>query len=366
MRKVLVIIFVLVVICSGIVLIADLPFCEHTPAITNPQNVLATLQPLVPTEAEAEAISNLRKKTFILTQQQGGNSKTEPLPTESAPVNNYDYQISIEYLYIFVSEPLAKMITSNATLSWSGLPISYSQISLYEDTPSGLYSSNAHSLPSQIQVRFLEKSNAEKFTAMIYSESLSNVIQPPKITVFSGQEGSIQDLTQSPFVTSVLPVEEEIAGKKIITYKPITQIFNEGFSMSSKATLLQDDSCRLEKCNTKLTKIDKVETYKLVNGDPNQLQHVRTAKNSQPDSFSLVNEMKTQCVPIQCPSFSSLNLAIPEITIPHNMSLLVTLPGIITHYPNGGNYAVFLLVTPRAIHPERHPLTQHKEPEVSR
>jgi hypothetical protein len=359
MRKVIVIAFILTIICSGVVLVADFSCVEPASTISNPEAILATLQELVPTEAEAKAISNLRKKSYILAQQKPAKnnpSKMEPLPTESAPVNENSYnQISIESCYISVSEPLAKMIISNAALSWSGLPFPHNP--QCEHAPSGTYISKTTPLP--IQVRFLGESNAKKFMEMIFSSPFSKVMLAPKITFFSGQDASIDDIVERPFVTSVLPVEGETA----VTYQPFVQIFNEGLTISCKATLLQDDSCRLEKCNAEFTQFNDTKIYKLVNGDNNQFKYVSNTKKSRTDGAA--EETKSQGVSIQCPSIHSLSVAIPEITIPHDTSLLVALPGMEMETANG-NHAVFLLVTPRVIHSEKQAIAQHNEPEIQR
>ncbi len=138
------------------------------------------------------------------------------------------------------------------------------------------------------------------------------------------------DVSHSPFVTSVLPVEGDFA----VAYQPFIQVFNEGMNVTVKATLLKDRSCRLDYCNATISKIDGVESVRILD------EGMKKAENGK---------MEYHGVSIQSPNVRTLNLTIPPVTVPEGMSLLLAAPGMFRKESGEG---IFLLVTPRRVEHE--------------
>ncbi len=67
-------------------------------------------------------------------------------------------------------------------------------------------------------------------------DSRTNVLQAPKVTIFNGQYGMVTDMTQTPFVTSVVPVVADFSA----AYQPVIVILNEGSSMTVQAVVSSD------------------------------------------------------------------------------------------------------------------------------
>ncbi len=67
-------------------------------------------------------------------------------------------------------------------------------------------------------------------------DSRTNVLQAPKVTIFNGQYGSVSDMTQTPFVTSVVPVVADFSA----AYQPVIVILNEGSTMTVQAVVSSD------------------------------------------------------------------------------------------------------------------------------
>lgn len=64
----------------------------------------------------------------------------------------------------------------------------------------------------------------------------SNVLQAPKVTLFNGQQASVSDTAQRPFVTSIIPVVGDFAA----AHQPVIVVLNEGTSLSVQAVVSAD------------------------------------------------------------------------------------------------------------------------------
>ncbi len=64
----------------------------------------------------------------------------------------------------------------------------------------------------------------------------SNVLQAPKVTLFNGQSATVSDLTQRPFVTSIIPVVGDFAA----AHQPVVVVLNEGTTLNVQAVVSND------------------------------------------------------------------------------------------------------------------------------
>ena len=64
----------------------------------------------------------------------------------------------------------------------------------------------------------------------------SNVLQAPKVTLFNGQSATVFDVTQTPFVISVIPVVGAFAAAQ----QPVIIVLNEGTMLNVQATISSD------------------------------------------------------------------------------------------------------------------------------
>ncbi len=64
----------------------------------------------------------------------------------------------------------------------------------------------------------------------------SNVLQAPKVTLFNGQQASVADQSQRPFVTSIVPVVGDFAAAQA----PVITVLGEGTSLSVQAVVSHD------------------------------------------------------------------------------------------------------------------------------
>jgi general secretion pathway protein D len=74
------------------------------------------------------------------------------------------------------------------------------------------------------------------FLEAAQGNSRSNVLQAPKVTMFDGQQASINDFASRPFVISYEPVVGDFA----VAQRPIVVVLNEGTQMNVQSVVSQD------------------------------------------------------------------------------------------------------------------------------
>ena len=323
------------VVLTGLVIVSSLfaqnwLFRRATPAITNVEEVRATLKSLVPTKAEAEAIAQLRQKV-----QESANGNV-PIQETEAP----DARMSIKVSYISVNSPLAKMIITEPAMNWSTLLPSFLH-SREADEKTEPYASHTKASPGRawlgtftetpLYVRFLDETNLEKFCRMIQLQHQASFMEAPQIFLNNGQTGSIQDVTAVPFVEGVNLVRVDWEKH----YLPLVRLFNRGTILMLKGTVLQDGSCLLEECVFNKDTIKNVEQVRLLEEDK-KLANGKVEKNS---------------VTAQVPEIQSFQVNLPAMVVPKGMSLLLAFPGVRDLHED---MEMFLLITPRAFDPAEH------------
>jgi general secretion pathway protein D len=85
----------------------------------------------------------------------------------------------------------------------------------------------------------------------------SNIMQSPKVTLFNGQQASISDQSQRPFVTSVIPVVGDFAAAQ----QPVITVLSEGTSLSVQAVISPDRRFVRLTLVPFFSKIGQVETF---------------------------------------------------------------------------------------------------------
>ena len=363
MRKILLTLLIVFIVGASAFAVWN-PFSRTTTPTFNEAELRAALASLAPTEAEAKAIAVLREKSFAqqqvallqwradaMQQMQQYADRLAPgelerfqrqtdeikhtidkwnLPAEAMPVDDSRVQIAVEYRFFSGPTPLIEAITGHPAMSWSALPVATPIVS--PSTPPGTFS-RSECLQMPMHVRYLENNKIERFYNLFLSLSTATVMEAPRHMLRNGEEGTVNDITTIPFVTSVLPIEADGA----LAYQPIIQLLGQGQTYTTKVTLLQDGSYRLTS-QMEFTTATKVDQPKLIN------------EESVPEPRSLFgsrNRTETKRgITVQAPSFNTIRMNIPDIVIPDGMSLLVAFPGYTNNNPSGG---MFMLITPQKV-----------------
>jgi len=89
---------------------------------------------------------------------------------------------------------------------------------------------------AQLGFAILSEIEAFFFINAAQGDKRSNIMQAPKVTLFNGQQASVMDQSQSPFVMSVIPVVGDFAAAQ----QPVIVVLNEGTFMTVQAVVSDD------------------------------------------------------------------------------------------------------------------------------
>lgn len=89
---------------------------------------------------------------------------------------------------------------------------------------------------SRIGFAILDDISAFFFLQAAQGDARTNVLQAPKVTLFDGQQASINDTVNRPFVMSIQPVVGDFA----VAQQPIVVVINEGTQLTVQAVVSDD------------------------------------------------------------------------------------------------------------------------------
>jgi general secretion pathway protein D len=118
----------------------------------------------------------------------------------------------------------------------------------------------------------------------------SSVMEAPKVMLHNGQFGSVQDITQIPFVTSVIPVVADFA----TAYQPIVTTLDQGQVLRVQATVLNNRKYVQLTLNPTFTTLTRVQEFSFVRDDENTNETVTTAKGDDKATASSDERASTQ------------------------------------------------------------------------
>lgn len=95
-----------------------------------------------------------------------------------------------------------------------------------------------------------------RIIAEAQSDTSTNVMQAPTITIFPGQNAVVSDVTQRPFVTSVKPNEDTENPEM----QPVITVLEDGLSMNINAAVVGDEDIQLNS-SVSFGEIGEVETF---------------------------------------------------------------------------------------------------------
>ncbi|MGN6136616.1 MAG: type II secretion system protein GspD, partial [Aureliella sp.] len=95
------------------------------------------------------------------------------------------------------------------------------------------------------------------FLQAAQGDQRTSVLQAPRVTMFDGQQASINDSVQRPFVVSLIPVVGDFA----VGQQPVIVVINEGTTLNVQAVVSQDKRFVRLTLNPTFSRIDRVETF---------------------------------------------------------------------------------------------------------
>jgi type II secretory pathway component GspD/PulD (secretin) len=100
----------------------------------------------------------------------------------------------------------------------------------------------------------LDPQQVKGLVTEVQANRKAQIVQAPKITLFSGQQASVAETTQQPFVVAV----HEIAGSEQRANQPTIAIANEGTKITLRPTLRSDRSTIQFNSRLEMSRIDDV------------------------------------------------------------------------------------------------------------
>ena len=165
---------------------------------------------------------------------------------------------------------------------------------------------------------------ADQLVELAQADRRSNIMFAPKVTMFNGQKGSIQDLTQKPFVTNM-----RLAGDTGSKMEPVVEMVGEGTQIELMTDVTEKMDIELQAI-VNLSQIQKVELANLPFASPDNPE---------------------RNVTVQVPSVNR-TLIRSSVRLSRGQSLLIAVPQVFSadgDNKNDSPAATLIMLTPRII-----------------
>ncbi|MEL6895371.1 MAG: hypothetical protein AAFP90_04640, partial [Planctomycetota bacterium] len=156
------------------------------------------------------------------------------------------------------------------------------------------------------------------FLQAAQADQRTNVLQAPKVTLYDGQLASISDVTQRPFVISIVPVVGDFA----VAQQPVIVVLNEGTQLNVQAVVSDDK---------RFVRMTLVPFFSQI-GDVNQFTFTgrRTTSSDQtqidPNTGNVIQRDDVDDViegtTVQLPSFASTTVS-TTVNVPDGGTILL-------------------------------------------
>jgi general secretion pathway protein D len=149
----------------------------------------------------------------------------------------------------------------------------------------------------------------------------SNVLQAPKVTLFNGQQAFVADQSQTPFVTSVIPVVGDFAAAQ----QPVIVVLSEGTFMTVQAVVSQDRRFVRLTVVPFFSKIGAVNTFTFTGSNSTSLDTSRRGSQTNPTDATQQNNIASNSssgTTVQLPTFSYVSVT-TTVSVPDGGTVLL-------------------------------------------
>lgn len=152
----------------------------------------------------------------------------------------------------------------------------------------------------------------------------TNVLQAPRVTMFDGQQASIQDTIQRPFVTSLIPVVADFA----VAQQPVIVVLSEGTVLNVQAVVSPDKRFVRLTLNPTFSQIDRVDTFTFEGTRTTRTNSTRSGTNILDPDDAVVDDTDNDeeeiitGTTVQQPSFASTNIS-TTVSVPDGGTILL-------------------------------------------
>ncbi|MEZ6133911.1 MAG: hypothetical protein R3C53_03265 [Pirellulaceae bacterium] len=151
----------------------------------------------------------------------------------------------------------------------------------------------------------------------------TNVLQAPRVTMFDGQQASINDTVSRPFVTSLIPVVADFA----VAQQPVIVVLNEGTVLNVQATVSPDKRFVRLTLNPSFSQIDRVDTFTFEGSRTTRTNSTRTGDNILDAAGNVTSsddddEQVISGTTVQQPSFAQTSVS-TTVSVPDGGTILL-------------------------------------------
>lgn len=195
----------------------------------------------------------------------------------------------------------------------------------------------------------------------------NNVLSAPKVTLFNGQAASVSDVSQRPFVTSLVPVVGDFAA----AHQPVIVVLSEGTSLGVQAVVSSDRRFVRLTLVPMFSQIGEVEEFTFDGKTTTNTGSNVVDASGNPTGSKDNTQTTTEGTTVQLPTFSfttvSTTVSVPdggtvllggikrlsEARVEQGVPMLNKLPYVNRLFKNVGigrdTQSLMLMVTPRII-----------------
>ena len=151
----------------------------------------------------------------------------------------------------------------------------------------------------------------------------SNILQAPRVTMFDGQQASINDSVQRPFVVSLIPVVADFA----VAQQPVIVVLNEGTTLNVQATCSPDKRFVRLTLNPTFSQIDRVDTFTFEGTRTTRLNSNKSGTNilNPQGTVNETDDEKEEVITgttVQQPSLATTNIS-TTVNVPDGGTILL-------------------------------------------
>jgi general secretion pathway protein D len=146
----------------------------------------------------------------------------------------------------------------------------------------------------------------------------SNILQAPKVTLFNGQQASVSDQTQRPFVISVTPVVGDFA----VGQQPVIVVLSEGTSLTVQAVVSENRRFVRLTVVPFFSQIGDVEEFTFEGTTTTKKSSSEDKKGDDEESSSEDEETTTSGTTVQLPEFSFVSVT-TTVSVPDGGTVLL-------------------------------------------
>jgi general secretion pathway protein D len=149
-------------------------------------------------------------------------------------------------------------------------------------------------------------------------DTRTNILQAPKVTLFNGQQATVSDTSQRPFVTSVIPVVGDFAAAQ----QPVIVVLSEGTSLTVQAVVSNDRRYVRLTVVPFFSQIGAVDEFTFTGSTSSTKKSSEDKSGDDTTSKSSEDDTSTTGTTVQLPTFSFVTVT-TTVSVPDGGTVLL-------------------------------------------